>query len=135
MPKATEITELLALPSGVDRTAALAAWVQALYPPGEQRPILVGGAAVELYTGGAYTTGDLDFVGSVPPVVVKSLTDAGFSRVGRHWIHEIGKVFLEFPGSALEPSPYPVELEFGGRLPSQLELQEWLESGRGLEAQ
>ncbi len=111
----TGITPLLKLPSGADRTAGLASWLQSLYPPGERRPILVGGAAVELYTGGAYTTGDLDFVGSVPPAVAKSLSAAGFTRVGRHWVHEPAKVFLEFPGTDLEPSPDPVELDFGGR--------------------
>lgn len=106
---------IMNLAAGADRTAGLASWLQSLYPAGERRPILVGGAAVELYTGGAYTTGDLDFVGSVPPLVAKSLSSAGFTRLGRHWIHEPSKVFLEFPGTDLEPSPDPVELDFGGR--------------------
>jgi len=111
----TDLRQLLELPSGPARTAALASWLQSLYPPRERRPILVGGAAVELYTGGAYTTGDLDFVGSVPPAVAKSLSAAGFTKVGRHWVHESAKVFLEFPGTDLEPSPEPVEHRFGGR--------------------
>ena len=46
------VTGLLArlrLPEGPRRTAALAAWFQSLYPDG-RRPVLVGGAAVELLT-------------------------------------------------------------------------------------
>ena len=56
---------ILALPEGIERTAALAAWFQSLFSPGAEVPILVGGAAVEIYSGGAYTSGDLDFVGEV----------------------------------------------------------------------
>lgn len=95
-------SEIVALPEGLARTAAIAAWVQGLYPPGERKPVLVGGAAVELYTGGAYTTGDFDFVGSVPTAVRQKLEKAGFERQGRHWIHRQGEIFLEFPSSSLE---------------------------------
>ena len=82
-------------------TTALAQWVQGLYPDKEDRPVLVGGAAVELLTGGAYVTGDLDFVGSVTSGVAGALIRSGFTREGRHWFHEEGRVFLEFPSSAL----------------------------------
>jgi hypothetical protein len=51
--------KILALSDGFEKTARLAAWVQSLFEPG-QEPVLVGGAAVELLTRGAYTTGNLD---------------------------------------------------------------------------
>lgn len=89
------------IPEGPKRTAALAAWVQALYPAGVDRPALVGGAAVELYTGGAYATGDLDFVGEVPSKVASSLRAAGFRKDGRHWVCEAHQIFIEFPASLL----------------------------------
>ena len=61
-----QLDEILSLPEGPQRTAATAAWVQGLFSEDSQIPVLVGGAAVEILTGGAYTTGDFDFVGSVP---------------------------------------------------------------------
>lgn len=95
---------ILQLPRGQKRSAALVAWFQGLYEAeGQIPPVLVGGGAVELYTGGAYTTGDLDFVGAEPgPGVERELRDAGFERHGRHWIHEGAEIFIELPASALD---------------------------------
>lgn len=76
--------------------------------------MLVGGAAVELYTGGSYTTGDLDFVGQVPPNVARALEHEGFRKEGRHWIHERFQIFVEFPGSAVEPGVTTAFLDVEG---------------------
>ena len=108
------IKKVLLLPAGSTKTAALAEWLQNLYRTTEAPPVLVGGSAVELYTGGAYVTGDMDFVGTVPAPVGKALSDAGFTRHGRHWIHEEGKVFLEFPSASLSSSEKAVERLFHG---------------------
>lgn len=105
---------VLSLPEGPGRTAALVAWFQGLYGTDSEKPILVGGAAVELYTGGAYTTGDLDFVGSVTSAVSRSLKNEGFTRRGRHWVHEAGEIFLEFPSSRLDSGEESVILEVEG---------------------
>lgn len=105
------LKDILALSEGPVRTAALVSWLQGLYEPDESKPILVGGAAVELYTGGAYKTGDLDFVGTVPPAVASALKKAGFERRGRHWLHEIGEIFIEFPSSGLDIGEESVVLE------------------------
>ena len=109
------------LPEGPTRTATLVSWLQGLYEAGSDRPILVGGAAVELYTGGAYTTGDLDFVGSVPASVAAALKAAGFERRGRHWLHEAGEVFIEFPSSQLDSGEESVILEAEGQQVEVLE--------------
>jgi hypothetical protein len=93
--------DALVVEPGPARTAALVAWLQGLFEEDGAVPILVGGAAVELYTLGAYVTGGLDFVGSVTPDVARALERAGFERRGRHWIHEDAQVFIEFPGDAL----------------------------------
>jgi hypothetical protein len=108
------LRRLLSRHPGVARTAAIAAWLQGLYPPGVTPAVLVGGGAVELLTGGGYVTGDLDFVGEVPPNVVSALRAAGLERRGRHWVHEEGQLFLEFPGRRLEPAAEPVEIEIAG---------------------
>ena len=106
------LAEALRLPEGPKRTAAIAAWIQSLYA--NKPPILVGGAAVELYTGGAYTTGDFDFVGDVPESVRRSLVEAGFKRLGRHWIRSEGEIFVEFPGSTVQEGEKTAILELDG---------------------
>jgi hypothetical protein len=105
------IEKILTLPDGPDKTASLVAWLQGLYGDDASIPVLVGGGAVEILTGGAYTTGDLDFVGEVPESVSRQLSDAGFERQGRHWIHDGAHVFLEFPASRLEEDEEVVALE------------------------
>lgn len=108
-----QFADISRLPDGVERTARLVAWVQSLFDQGSC-PVLVGGAAVELLTAGAYTTGDIDLVGTVPAPVAKALAAAGFSRSGRHWVHERAQVFLEFPSSALAEGEQAVRLRVGG---------------------
>ncbi len=107
-----ELKKILQQPDSPAKTAALAEWIQSLYD--DEGPTLVGGAAVELYTGGAYSTGDLDFVGSVPPSVREALTQHGFRREARHWIHDEGRVFVEFPATRLDEGERAVELELQG---------------------
>lgn len=110
-----DLDDALKLKPGVERVAALVSWFQGLFAPDFPVPILVGGAAVELYTGGAYTTGDLDFVGEIPRPVANKLIDAGFRKEDRHWIFERGKVFIERPGSSLDFDDPPVQIEVGGK--------------------
>lgn len=109
----SKLQAILSLSRRPERTAALARWVQNLYTPGEDRPVLVGGAAMELYTGGAYITGDLDFVGTVPPAVAGALKEAGFRQFGSQWIHEQERVFFVFQDKTLERGGKAVERYFG----------------------
>ena len=109
------LKETLALPEGPERTTAIVAWIQSLFADDGRVPVLVGGAAVEIFTGGAYTTGDLDFVGAVPAVVGTVLKKNGFEKTGRHWIHRKGQVFVEFPGSSLGPNEKSVRFSAFGR--------------------
>lgn len=106
------LASLLAIETPTDRTAAVAEWLQRLYD--DTPPVLVGGSAVELYTGGAYVSGDLDFVGDVPESVARRLREAGFRKLGRHWVLEEAQLFVEFPGTRLEPSGDVVDLHVGG---------------------
>ncbi len=109
----SKLQNILSLPRRPERTAALARWVQSLYTSGEDRPVLVGGAALELFTGGAYITGDLDFVGTVPSSVEDALREAGFGLFGRHWIHTEERVSFVFQDKALEEGRKAVERSFG----------------------
>ncbi|HVS12888.1 MAG TPA: hypothetical protein VMV46_03110 [Thermoanaerobaculia bacterium] len=73
---------------------------------------MVGGAAVELYTNGAYVSGDLDFVGSPSEALERALKEAGFERAGRHWLLSAKRVFVEFPSTEIG-SQQTVELQVG----------------------
>jgi hypothetical protein len=84
--------------------AAIAAWFQGLFEAtGHPPPVLVGGSAVELHTAGAYTSGDLDLVGELPPGGAQQLKEVGFAKRGRHWVNEEAELFIELPSSSLEP--------------------------------
>ena len=104
------------LEPGPERTAALVAWFQGLFEDPSKAPVLVGGGAVELYTSGAYVTGDLDFVGYVTESVAEKLREAGFQRIGRHWKHEEAQLFIEVPGTFLESGAEATELNAFGRI-------------------
>ncbi len=109
----SELRDIIEMEVGPVRTAALCEWIQNLYPDNEDKPVLVGGSAVELYTGGAYITGDMDFVGIVSPEVEKKLRTSGFIKKGRHWIHEGGKLYIEFPGDGLTGGDEALEVLIG----------------------
>lgn len=70
-------------------------------------PVPVGGAAVELYTGGAIATGDFDFVTPAKEEFFEELIALGFERPG--FDHARGVSFLanslcsERPGWACRP--------------------------------
>ena len=51
-------------------------------------PILVGGAALEFYTAGGYSTGDVDLALEATPEVDRAFADLGFAKSGRCWIRE-----------------------------------------------
>jgi predicted nucleotidyltransferase len=62
-----------------------------------EKPILVGGSAVEFYTQGAYKSLDLDILGKkkdIEPI----MNEMGFKKSGRHWYTE--DLSLEIVGSS-----------------------------------
>ncbi len=60
--------------------ALLASATERLVAKGFPAPILVGGAAVELYTGGAVTSGDFDFVSPWRDEFFAELKAVGFEH-------------------------------------------------------
>lgn len=67
-------------------------------------PIVVGGAAVEFYTGGEYATGDLDLIAPEGRELAVVMTALGFEKRGKSWTHEARSVFVEFPNAHLRPN-------------------------------
>lgn len=74
---------------------------------GHQRPVLVGGAAVELYSGSQIATGDFDVVTSRQDLFERALQEHGFvkpagpGRSTRGWVHPDLGLGFEVVGSAL----------------------------------
>jgi hypothetical protein len=68
---------------------------------GGKTPIIVGGQAVEIYTQGSYTTGDIDI--KAPREITETiLTEWEFVKVGRPWINRELDIYVDWLGSSLE---------------------------------
>lgn len=87
-------------PEFLDALRMLARLSEALARRGLPRPVLVGGGAVEFYTGSAVMTGDIDVTSPVQPELEDELRKLGFIRPSgpgkstRGWIHpDIGLGF------------------------------------------
>lgn len=63
-------------------------------------PILVGGAALEIYTAGGYATGDVDLALARSPEVDRAFADLGFRVQGRFWVREDLDLLFEAPAPA-----------------------------------
>jgi hypothetical protein len=71
---------------------------------GAQRPILVGGAAVEMYTGSAMVTGDFDIVTGRHDLIDTLFREHGFVPPhpgGRGWVHPELALGFEVVGGSL----------------------------------
>ncbi len=67
-------------PEFLEALRLLARASDALHTRGLPRPVLVGGGAVEIYTGNAVMTGDIDVVSPVQPELEEELLRLGFQR-------------------------------------------------------
>lgn len=80
---------------------------EAVKREGFQRPVLVGGAAVELYSGSDIATGDFDVITARQDILERVLRAHGFvkpagtGRMTRGWIHPDLKLGFEVVGSEL----------------------------------
>jgi len=63
-------------------------------------PILVGGAALQIYTEGGYATGDVDLALPNVPEVDRAFADLGFRKQGRFWVREDLDLLFEAPAPA-----------------------------------
>jgi hypothetical protein len=104
-------------PEFLDALRMLARLSEALARRGLPRPVLVGGGAVEFYTGSAVMTGDIDVTSPVQPELEEELRKLGFIRPSgpgkstRGWIHpELGLGFEVVGNSPMRDTPDEIRI-------------------------
>lgn len=88
----------------IDALKVIAAASRTVEAQNQRMPVVVGGAAVEFYTGGAFSTGDFDLVTAWQSGVEAALRDIGFERPrdGTRGLQHYGLgIGVEIVGSAL----------------------------------
>jgi hypothetical protein len=97
------IVRLLATTDNPAKRRALfvAALSKEMESRGAGRPIVVGGEALELYTQGSYTTGDIDLKAR-RDTLISVLTGLGFVRVSRVWVQKEWDIWVDWAGAALD---------------------------------
>lgn len=78
-----------------------------------QDPILVGGTAVEFYTEGGYSTLDIDMLAPGGPELFDVMSRLGFERFGKDFTNDSLKVYVEFPGAALQGREKDIQIQVG----------------------
>lgn len=96
---ADELVRLLGERSPADRRILFVGLLNK-HLPGGQRAVLVGGALVEFYTSGLYTTGDVDLIGNWN-AIEDVMRQAGFGKEGRHLYREDLGLVVEIPKDSL----------------------------------
>jgi len=110
-----ELVEAARVRDRAERAARLASIVaEALRPTGRD-PVLVGGAAVEFYTQGAYTTADIDMVTDGGKDLVQIMMRLGFEKIGKDFVDRKNKIYVEFPGASLKASEKAWPVQVGAR--------------------
>ncbi|MFN3481268.1 MAG: hypothetical protein ACK415_12905, partial [Thermodesulfovibrionales bacterium] len=68
---------------------------------GGKCPIIVGGIALEIYTQGSYTTGDIDI--KAPKEILETiLKEWQFIKKGRVWFNEELDIYIDWLGASLD---------------------------------
>jgi hypothetical protein len=100
-------SDVLSAPAGMQRRLAFLLWLERrVRDLGGVSPFLVGRVAVEIYTQGGYSTGDIDLKCQEQPFS-SILADVGFSRRGRVWVHLDADLWVDRVGEAPE-EPYEI---------------------------
>jgi hypothetical protein len=97
-----ELRKILSIEDPVKRRATfLAILSREVVRRGGKAPIVVGGEAVELYTQGSYTTGDMDI--KSPLEITKAiLKEWKFTKKGRTWFNKELDLYVDWLGASLD---------------------------------
>lgn len=79
------------------------------------RVIVVGGFAVEIYSGGAYRTGDIDIVVEGGGALLRRALSMVEEWRGRVWVHRALSYAIDIVSHSYSRPRQPVVLEVGGR--------------------
>ena len=113
------ISQLKKEPNPLKKKMLLLGYVTDRLEKKSQSVVLVGGQAVETYTGGEFTTGDIDITTSDKKTTEQILTSIGFQRIGMIWLNEQIGIAIHIVGMfprnlskthTIEVGPYNVRL-------------------------
>lgn len=89
--------------SPLERKMAFLAWLNSeLDKRFKTRTILVGGSAVELYSGGHFQSADIDVIYARNADLDVVLSGNGFKKDGRYWVNDEIDIQIEAPSDRLE---------------------------------
>jgi len=111
-----ELAKAAKIPEPASRSVNLASILAEALRVVGQDPVLVGGAAVEFYTEGGYTTGDIDMLAPGGPELIRVMLELGFEKYGKDFSNEAIQVYVEFPGSFLKGDEKEITVKIGSRL-------------------
>ena len=83
------------------RSLFIALFSKEMLKLGGSMPIIVGGEALELYTQGSYTTGDIDIKASLDLTKI-ILESWDFNKKGRTWFNKEFDLYVDWLGASLE---------------------------------
>ena len=110
-----ELDKVSRLKKGPEKTMLIASVIAEALRFISRDPILVGGAAVEFYTLGQYTTADIDMVADGGKDLVKMMVDLGFEKIGKDFVDRKRGIYIEFPGSHLGAGEKVRQVDVGTR--------------------
>lgn len=102
MTEVDNLVDLLALAkSPLERKMFFLGWLNKRLEAQGVRdfPVLVGGSAVALYTGGNYATLDIDLTYGLIQKLNDLLLPEGFYKDGRYWVNDTLDLLVECPGT------------------------------------
>ena len=110
------VDDLASEPDSMRRRLIALGALTARLAPERIEPILVGGCALEVYTDGGYSTGDVDLALPHCAEVDAAFADLGFEKKGRFWVRMSLDLLFEAPAPAGLPGETAprTELEIDG---------------------